>query len=96
MKKVLSLFAVFAMVAFAGCAKKRDEENPNYTKKENMRSDRRDRVVRDRRAYDDTDRRDYDNRDRRDCGRCHKPKKEKVYKEKSCGRCHTVRRDMNK
>lgn len=34
MKKVLSLFAFCAMVAFAGCTKKKSEEKPKHVKKE--------------------------------------------------------------
>jgi len=37
MKKVLSLFALCAMFAFAGCAKKKGEEKPKQMKKEHMK-----------------------------------------------------------
>lgn len=41
MKKVLSLFALCAMFAFAGCAKKKGEEKPKYPKKEHMKKDKK-------------------------------------------------------
>lgn len=39
MKKVLSLFALCAMFAFAGCAKNKDEQKSKPMKKEHVKKD---------------------------------------------------------
>ena len=40
MKKVLSLFALCAMFAFAGCNKDKSTEKSKYPKKDHMKKDR--------------------------------------------------------
>jgi hypothetical protein len=39
MKKVVSLLALFAVVSFAGCAKKKGEEKPKVKKEHHVKKD---------------------------------------------------------
>ena len=52
MKKVLSLFALCAIFAFAGCAKKKGEEKPKQMKKEHVKKEKKDKSKEDKSKKD--------------------------------------------